>query len=152
MPQQTILTLSNCAAVLGMVLGTAGFVMSLLNYLRDRPRVRVTLNWNMANTQTREMMGLVKVVNTGRRPVFISIVALELPDGFRHTHLILNDSIPGKKLCEGDAPAGFLVKYDGLEQYSKVWRKIRAYVEDSAGGEYYSEKIDKEKTPSWVRQ
>ena len=35
-------TLSNLAAITGMVLGTAGFVMSWMNYLRDRPQVRPT--------------------------------------------------------------------------------------------------------------
>jgi hypothetical protein len=34
------------ASILGMVLGTAGFIMSLLNYLRDRPCVRVQLEWD----------------------------------------------------------------------------------------------------------
>jgi hypothetical protein len=41
----TILTA--LAAMVGMVLGTAGFVMSVMNYLRDRPKVKVFLKWDM---------------------------------------------------------------------------------------------------------
>ena len=41
------ITLTDLAAIIGMVLGTAGFVTSLLNYLRDRPKVKVTLKWDM---------------------------------------------------------------------------------------------------------
>lgn len=104
-------TLSNLAAIAGMVLGTTGFMMSWMNYLRDRPQVRVSLQWDMTNSQTREMMGLVRVVNVGRRPIFISVVALELPRGFKDSHLLLVDSIQGAKLSEGDKPKGYPVKY-----------------------------------------
>ena len=148
---QLPVTLSNIAAIIGMVLGTAGFVISWMNYVRDRPRVRVTLKWDMTDSATHVQMGLVKVVNVGRRPVFISIVSLELPKGFKETHLVLRDSIQGQKLSEGDAPAVFQVNYDGLQQYSSVWRKIRAYVEDSAGGEYHSSELAESDVPSWVR-
>lgn len=146
-------TLSNLAAILGMLLGTAGFVMSLMNYLRDKPRVRVVLQWDMKDTGTGAMMGLVRVSNVGRRPVFISAVALEVPKGFEYSHLVLMDAVAGKKLGEGDAPAVFMVKYDAdLNKYSRVWRDLRGYVEDSAGGEYRSKKLPKNPVPSWARQ
>ena len=143
-------TFTDLAAVLGMVLGTAGFVMSLMNYLRDRPRVRVSLHWDMSNTATGEKMGLIRVVNIGRRPIFISIAALELPSGFKHSHLVISDSIKGKKLSEGDGAEGYLVNYKGLQQYAGGWRNIRAYAEDTAAGKYYSKKVDPKVVPSWV--
>lgn len=145
-------TLSNLAAITGMVLGTAGFMMSWMNYLRARPQVRVSLQWDMTNLQTREMMGLVRVVNVGRRPIFISVVALELPKGFKDSHLIINDSIQGAKLWEGDPPKGFPVKYEGLHQYAKHWRQIRAYVEGSAAKKYRSKQLPDSPVPSWVKQ
>jgi hypothetical protein len=141
---------SAAAAMVGMVLGTAGFVMSLMNYLRDRPKVKVTLKWDLT-TDGKNRMGFVRVTNVGRRPIYISLAALEVPTGFRHTHLILKESMPGRKLSEGDAPATFSVNYDDLAQYSKHWRKVRGYVEDSAGGKYVSKKLPKSDIPSWTK-
>jgi hypothetical protein len=144
--------LSTAASILGMLLGTAGFVMSILTYLRDRARVKITLQWKMQNLQTSETKGLVRITNTGRRPVFISVVALTLPNGFEHTHLVLDESIGGKKLGESEKPLGILVPYDGLAQYSKSWRKMRAYAEDSTGKRYYSAFPERDaKTPPWVK-
>ena len=140
-------------SILGMLLGTAGFVMSILTYLRDRARVKITLQWNMQNTQTGQTKGLVRITNAGRRPVFISIVALELPREFEHTHLVLDQSIGGTKLGESEKPLGVLVPPDGLAQYSKCWRKIRAYAEDSTGKRYYSAFPKKDaKTPPWAKE
>jgi len=145
--------ISMTAAILGMILGTAGFSISMMNYLRDRPKIRLTLNWDMTETQTRQMFGLVKVTNTGRRPVFISVVALELPKGFKHSHLIVSSSIAGTKLSEGDKPNAHIVNYNELAQYSGEWRKIRAYAEDSTGKKYFSEFPSKTaKSPSWVTE
>ena len=144
--------LSVIASLLGMLLGTAGFVMSILTYLRDRPRVKMTLLWNMRNMQTGQSQGLIRITNTGWRPVFISIVALELPKGFEHTHLVLDRSIGGTKLGEGEKPLGVFVPYDGLAQYSRVWRKMRAYAEDSTGKRYHSKFLPKDaEIPPWVK-
>jgi hypothetical protein len=145
------ISLSDLAAILGMVLGTAGFVMSLMNYLRDRPKVKVSLKWDMTEVGSNKVMGLVRVTNVGRRPIHISVVALQVPKGFKHSRLILKKSMPGQKLSEGDAPAAFPVNHDGLEQYSKNWREVRAYAEDSAGGKYLSKKLPKSEIPSWAK-
>lgn len=145
------ITLSDVAAILGMVLGTAGFIMAFLNYLRDRPKVKVTLKWDMKEPRGGQIAGVVRVANLGRRPVFISIVALQVPDGFKYSHLVLKESIPGQKLSEGDAPAGFLANYDGLKQYAAKWRDVRGYAEDSAGGKYLSKKLPKTDVPSWAK-
>ncbi len=105
----------------------------------------------MTETITRQMYGLAKVTNVGRRPVFISVVALELPKGFKHSHLILNTSIAGTKLSEGDKPIAHMINYTDLAQYSEQWQKIRAYAEDSTGKRYFSEPPQKNsKKPSWV--
>jgi hypothetical protein len=147
----SIISLSDVAALLGMVLGTAGFVMSLMNYLRDRPRVTVSLKWDMTEISSNKKFGFVSVANIGRRPIYISIAALRLPEGFKHSHLILKQSIPGAKLSEGDASARFLVDCDKLEKYSKRWRDVRGYAEDSAGRRYVSKKLAKNPVPSWAK-
>ena len=139
------------ASILGMIFGTAGLVLGILNYLRDRAKVKVTLRWKMQNLETGETRGLIRVTNVNRRPVFISLVALELPKGFDHTHLVLMKALDGTKLSEGERPLAVWVAYEGLAQYSKVWRKIRAYTEDSTGKKYRSEFPAKDgPTPPWV--
>lgn len=145
--------LSDVAAILGMVLGTAGSVMSLMNYLRERPKVRVFLKWDMevAGNPTAPKIGIVRVTNVGRRPVYISVVTLKLPRGLKYDHLILKQSMTGTKLSEGDAPATFLINYTGLTRYAKHWRRVRAYAEDSAGRRYLSKKLSTSEIPSWAK-
>lgn len=143
--------LSTTASIIGMILGTAGFVISVLVYLRDRAKVKVSLQWEMRNLQTGEARGLIRITNIGRRPVFISIVAIALPPGFEHAYLVMQDSIAGKKLDEGEKPLGVFVPYERLAQYSRVWRKMRACAEDSTGKRYHSAYPAKDaKTPPWV--
>jgi hypothetical protein len=136
--------------ILGALLGTAGFVISILAYLRDRPRLRVTLQWDMAiaggNPDTK--IGIVSVANVGRRPSYAVMASLVLPKGYHYTHEALMESIPGRQLVEGGTPATFTVNYDGLGQYKRDWRKIRVMVQDSAGKQYYSNYPKKK--PSWA--
>ena len=136
-------------AIVGAMLGTAGFVISVLAFLRDRPRLKVCLQWDMAEIgNPTNKIGVVRVANIGRRAVYISAVALELPKGSEHTHLVLNDSLRGNRLEEGGAEATFPVKYDGLSKYKAKWNRIRAMAEDTAGKKYYSAYPDKK--PSWA--
>jgi hypothetical protein len=135
--------------ILGAVLGSAALAVSILTYLRDRPKLKVTLLWDMTDTATGKQMGLVRVTNVGRRAAHLGAVALVLPSKYEHSHLLLGDAVKGKRLEEGDAPAPFLVNYDGLAQYKSDWKKIRACAEDSAGRSYYSEYPTKK--PSWAR-
>ena len=57
---------------------------------------------------------------------------------------------PAPCAAEGDAPAVFVVNYENLKQYSGVWRKIRAYAEDSAGKKYWSKQVERAHVPSWA--
>lgn len=143
------LVLSNSAALLGMAFGTAGFVMGLMGYLRDSPRVKVFLKWDMVDPATSQKIGIVRITNVGRRPIYISAVALEPPKGVA-THLVLEESLQGTKLSEGDAPLTFVVSYEKLPQFSKKWHKIRAYAEDSAGCKYFSRRLPGLPVPSWA--
>lgn len=129
---------TSITSILGMLLGTAGFVLSLVNFLRDRSSVQVTLTWEMVDRRTGENVGLVRVTNVGRRPVFITIVALQLPKGLRTEHIILDDSLPGIRVGEGDKPAVYVVRYTDLGKNLQYRAAIRAYVEDSAGNSHIS--------------
>jgi hypothetical protein len=94
---------------------------------------------------------MIKVTNVGRRPIFISAVALEVPSEKPRKLLLINGSIPGKKLSEGDMPSTHMVSYSQLRPYSPFWKKMRAYAEDSTGKRYYSRfPAANAKTPQWV--
>jgi hypothetical protein len=138
-------------AIVGALLGTAGFVISILAFLRDRPKLKVTLQWDFVEMggDPNEKMGFVRVANVGRRPAFLSIVSLELPKGYRNTHEVLLESVPGKPLPEGGAPASFRIRYEGLVQYKKDWAQIRAVAEDTSGKSWFSK--HSKKMPSWAK-
>jgi hypothetical protein len=101
-----------------------------------------------ANQEQR--IGLIRVTNVGRRPAYLAVVALELPEGFQYKHLVLKESIGGERLDEGAAPVVITVNYDRLAHYAAAWSKIRAVAEDSSDKEYYSDypKV----RPSWANQ
>jgi hypothetical protein len=147
-------------AICGVVFGFGGLLLGILNYFRDRATLVVTLQWDMAVTDNptydpKKSWGLVRVTNVGRRPVHLGIVALKLPKtfktpkGFEHSHLVLEQSIGGKRLAEGDPPAAFVVNQDDLAKYSAVWHQIRAIAEDSTGKTYKSKMVSKR--PSWAK-
>jgi hypothetical protein len=84
--------LTDITALTGTVVGVVALVLSVVNYLRDTPKVKVTLLWDMSVTDqprydTRKLWGLVTVANVGRRPVYIRVANLKLPKGYKHSHL-----------------------------------------------------------------
>ena len=149
--------LTQVTALTGAFTGISALVLSITNYLSDSPKIRVLLLWNMSITDNpvydrNKRWCLVTVANVGRRPIHVRIANLKLPKGHEHSHLVLNEGIAGKRLAEGDAPAIFIMSQDGMQEYSKDWRKIRAAVYDSAGREYLSpKKTGRDSAPSWVR-
>ena len=150
------LTTTDIAALIGVVFGTAGFVLGIMNFLRDRPVVSVVLNWDMSiandpQYDANKRWGTIRGVNVGRRLVFVSHVSLKLPRGHRYTHLLVTRGIIGTKLEEGGAPVSWVVSQDNMEQYAEDWRKIRAVVYDSAGKKYRSKKLPKSDKPSWAK-
>jgi len=153
----TTITLTDITATLGVVFGTSGLILGILNYLRDRPKVVVSLVWNMqivakaSDPEAGRDCGVVTITNIGRRSVFISHVCLTFGKHHADTILLLLDSVQGRKLSEGDPPATFMITYEGMEKYSKGWKKTRARVSDSTGKIYWS-KPDKKIQPSWVKQ
>ena len=141
--------LTTVTALLGVILGTSGLVLGILNYLRDRPAVRVALQWNMemiggpAPSGERKC-GIVAVSNAGRRPVYISHVCLILPKSYKDRLLLLVDSVRGCKLAEGEAPVTFVVPHDVQDNYERDLVRIRAQVSDSTGRVYLSKHAEKQ--------
>jgi hypothetical protein len=144
----SVQVVSLVTAILGGLLGSVALAVSLLTYLRDKPKLKVLLQWDMREIQRGTTRGLIRVTNVGRRPVHLSIVALVLPPKYKHDHLVMTESIQGRRLEVGAKTEGFIVNYDGLAEYKKDWDKIRAVAEDSTGKKYYSELPTKK--PSWA--
>jgi hypothetical protein len=147
--------LTEAVALIGAVTGIAGMVLGIVNYLRDRAKIVVNLQWDLASLDNprydrNKLWGIVSVSNVGRRPIYIRLVNLELPKGYKHTNLLINEGMAGTKLAEGDAPAIYVVTQDGLEKYKKDWNRIRAAVYDTAGKTYRS-KVKRTEPPSWAR-
>src|SRR5271157_3620592 len=89
--------LTTITAILAVVLGSASLVLGICNYLRDRPRICVYLQWNMelrdASLRLVEgdkgQHGIITVTNEGRRPCFISHACLILPKSYENRlHLL----------------------------------------------------------------
>jgi hypothetical protein len=149
------MTLTELASILGMIFGTGGLVIGILNYLRDKPKVMVRLSWGnrIANSPVHDdskLWGLVTVTNSGRRPIYITSVSISLPKEFSGSQLLLLDSIEGRKLGEGDAPATFLLDQGNLtSEYVPHWKKMCAVVYDSSGKKYFSDPVKEQ--PSWAK-
>ncbi len=88
--------LNDIATTIGLVTGISGFTLAILNYCRDNPKVRVELQWGMKELGVDEYIGVIRVSNIGRRPIFVSHIALRLPKGFGETSLILKEGIAGR--------------------------------------------------------
>jgi len=149
------MTITDIAALLGMIFGVSALVLGILNYSRDKGRITVTLQWDMSTYgdpryDEDRLYGVVTITNIGRRPVYISHVALKLPKKYNDdSYLVLRDGIAGQKLAEGDPPAMFPIDQDGLEKYAKGWKKIRAQVSMSTGRKHLSKKV--KEIPSWAK-
>lgn len=149
--QLTNITISELTGLLGLIFGVIGTSIGVFNFWRDKGKLVVRLQWDMAITGESEekRVGCITVTNSGRRAVFMSHVALRLPKGHEHSHFLIREGLKGQKLSEGDPPAVFPVDQEGLEQYAKEWKDVRAQVSDSTGKEWLSKQITV--APSWAK-
>lgn len=153
-------TVTMITAIVSICLSSAAFAVSLLNYLRDRVKVTVSLQWDMEVTGNqhiydhRKKWGTIRVANIGRRPVFITMVALQFPrKGLLFWKSpakfgVFFESVAGTKLLEGDAPFMQVASQDELSKYAEDWRDVIAIAYDSTGREYTSKRVKKK--PSWA--
>jgi hypothetical protein len=138
--------------VSGLVLGVIGTVLGIMNFRRDAARISVSLAWDLKMTgadghETEESYGVVTISNVGRRPSFVSHVAIEVPGGHDHTHLVLWGSINGVKLAEGDAPLIYPVPQGDMGQYAGEWRRVVAQMTDTTGRIWRSARP--KRRPNW---
>ena len=150
------MTLGEFVGVCGLIFGLAGSMLGVLNYLRDRAKIVVHLQWDMKVTpggpyDPHKSYGLVRVTNIGRRAIYISHASLRIPKGYDHPYWSIADGIRGKKLSEGDPTESYAINQEGLEKYAKDWRKVIAQVTDSTDKVWKSKKLKKHEVPSWAR-
>lgn len=91
------MSISETTALLGLIFGLIGTTIGVFNYLRDRGRVVVLLQWDMAMTgeDTTKRFACITVTNVGRRAVYISHTALRLPKGEEISHFLIRDGLKG---------------------------------------------------------
>jgi len=150
------LTLNDTATLLGIMFGVSGFILGILNHRRDRAKVTIDVLWDMTMTNNpvydpKKSWGLITIANVGRRPIYLSHASLRIPKGYGIGHLLLGDSVAGKKLAEGDPPLSFPVDQTNLCKYAKNWRRIRAEIIDSTGKKWRSRKPNRKTRPSWAK-
>src|SRR5262245_36805409 len=146
------------SAITGMVLGTAGFVLSLVNYFRDRAKITVLLEWDSTLIEEgvpydhSKKYAVITVTNVGRRPVYLKSISLQVPMGRKYDYfplwrkyiyLISRTSIAGKKLEEGSQPMSIEMDqgHERLAPYSNQRHVVRAAAQVSTGKTYLSKKM-----------
>ena len=143
------ITINDLATILGLIIGVSAFVLSILNYLRDKAKVHISLQWDMESLNDNNLYGIVTISNTGRRPIYISHLSLKLPKSYENSYLLIRDGLSGQKLMEGDAPLIFDITHDGMDKYKSDWETIIAQVTDSSGKVWKSKKVKNK--PSWAK-
>lgn len=98
------ISLRDITTIAGLIFGLSAFVLSIVNYLRDRPVVVVDLIWDMTVAADGRQTGVITITNIGRRPIYVSHAALELPKEAPRRLILITKAVPGEKLSEGDAP------------------------------------------------
>ena len=135
----------------GAILGAVGTTLGVLNFLRDRAKIEVHLQWDMADTHSKEKLGVIRVTNTGRRAIYYSHVALSLPPPCDPPFFLIRGGLKGQKIAEGDEPQVCIVDQADMEKYKEHWRHIRAQVTDSTGKVWSSKTLPRRPVPSWAQ-
>src|SRR5262249_15048610 len=119
--------------------------VSIINSLLDRAKIWVTVSPNMG---TMDVPGYdpdktyvaIKVVNVGRRPVYISQISGLVPDGrqFLVTAVYHNP----QKINAGDPPAHFLLDQSYLHKFRAMWPGIY-FIVTTANARQFRRFLDK---------
>lgn len=69
---------------IGVISGISGLVLGIMNYLRDNPKLSISLTWDLEPfgeipLDKDKLYGVIQITNTGRRPIFISHVSIRTP-------------------------------------------------------------------------
>lgn len=114
-------------------LGLAAFVLSVINFRRDRAILRVTLLKAEDLPETPGLPALrVEIANTGRRPVFLRQTGIRARTRVPFTWHDLKSEIINCRLGEGDAPISKTFMLKDLHGYRRL-SALQAFADDSSG-------------------
>lgn len=127
---------SSSLALYGAVTGTFGLIVSLLVYLRDAPRVRVLMRFDMKGfgSVPGVLHCVIAVHNVGRRTIYLERAHIPPTTCGGQTY-IFEQTMQNITLAEGAAPHIYHFQQAGFEseQISAEWWRIRALVWDASG-------------------
>jgi len=68
------INLNDLGTLVGVIAGTAGLVLGVLNYLCDKPIISVKLQWDMTamnvpGYDSNAPLAVIRITNSGRRPI-----------------------------------------------------------------------------------
>ena len=136
-------------AIFGAVSGATGTYLGIQSYRRDKAKVEVFLQWDMSTDPPQdndEKVGVLRISNIGRRPVYLSHAHLRASR--QQNPLILAETIAGFKIGEADPPKIIAVPQKGLLQFSQNWEQVEVVITDTAGNNYVSNRTSEK--PSWA--
>lgn len=149
------MTFAEILAVYGAVLSTILASLKLLEYLRDRVRIKVTVTYNQKVVPMYDPDGIhsdtfdkspplivVTAVNIGRRPITIKKAGLMLPSGIgeRNESLISCQSLRDIVDLTENKSHSFALYENDVQKYGLKPDKYIGYVIDASGKMYYSHK------------
>ena len=165
--------LNHVGTVIGIVVGSSALILSLMNHLRDKAKVRINVVWDLNVTDgkekyvraqfpgiTEKQLGtildrfranpkkryaVVTVANIGRRPIFVSHAGFRIPKGRGADYELFSEMIAGITLKEGDPPVRIVEDQVGLEKYSDQWSDMVVEITDSSGKAWRSPRAGKHK-------
>lgn len=123
-----------------MLLGVAGFVLSLINFRRDKHHLRVALKWYVSGSPPNATSGYIRVWNDGRRPIQIAQGGLTVSDGEKPHYVPLHlFSLSQKIISESEfADFPFTLAEHGI---SDSWYNVGAFVQDYAGQQHTAKSL-----------
>jgi hypothetical protein len=144
------MTVSDVLALVGGITGPLGFLISLLVFFRDRPRIEVSASWGLKaippDPDYPENIVSVSVVNLGRRPAYVSHVSARRQGSTRVW--LLAGTVPGRILTEGSPPYISILDENVLKKNDLPWWGTRFSVSTSSGKLVYSPWL--ESPPDWA--
>lgn len=132
---------TNWVSVYGAVFGTIGLILSLLNYFRDRAKIKIKFRkgWvfigSVAPYKNNTPYDNIKVINFGRRPISIEKAGARIEKNKKGKYIIISDnfvSFKNKILTELNPAVDFYYESSTLN-HEKIYYLI---VYDATGRKY----------------